>query len=103
MSAMERVMANRGVDSFHGRRLSARLRALGLVDMTAEGRMFLWEGRSIGADLIRAGLEQVRSQMIELGLITESEFERDIRLLEDNKLLNPSPTMWAVSVRCPSV
>jgi len=103
LSAMERLMANRGVDSLYGRRLSARVRSLGLVNMTAEGRMFMWEGRSIGAGLFRASLEQARSEMIQLGLITESEFERDIRLLDDNELLIPSPTMWAVSGRRPSV
>jgi SAM-dependent methyltransferase len=101
LSAMERLMANHGVDSVYGRRLSARVRSLGLVNMTAEGRMFMWEGQSIGAGLIRVNLEQVRSEMIELGLITESEFERDIRLLDDNELVIPSPIMWAVSGRRP--
>lgn len=40
--------------------------------------------------------------MIELGLIDESDFERDMRLLEDQELLIPSPIMWAVSGRRPS-
>jgi SAM-dependent methyltransferase len=101
LSAMKRLMASRGVDSLYGRRLSARVRALGLDNTTAEGRMFMWEGRSIGADLLRASLEQVRGEMIESRLITESEFERDIRLLDDSELLIPSPTMWAVSGRRP--
>jgi SAM-dependent methyltransferase len=99
LSAMERLMANRGVDSLYGRRLSARVRSLGLVNMVAEGRTFMWEGRSAGADLFRASLEQVRSEMIELGLITESEFEHDISLLDDIELLIPSPIMWAVKGR----
>jgi SAM-dependent methyltransferase len=68
LSAMERLMANRGVDSRYGRRPSARVRSLGLVDLVAEGRTFMWEGRSPGADLFRASLEQVRSEMIDLGL-----------------------------------
>jgi ubiquinone/menaquinone biosynthesis C-methylase UbiE len=99
LSAMERLMAHRGVDSFYGRRLAARVRSLGLVDIAAEGRVFMWEGRSIGLNLHRAGFEQVRNEMIELGLITASEFERDIRLLDDNELLIPSPIMWAVRGR----
>jgi SAM-dependent methyltransferase len=101
LSAMKRLMASLGVDSLYGRRLSARVRALGLVNITAEGRMFMWEGRSIGADLIRASLEQVRGEMIELGLIHQSEFERDMRRLDDSELLIPSPIMWAVSGRRP--
>jgi SAM-dependent methyltransferase len=103
LSAMKRLLVSRGVDSLYGRRLSARVRSLGLVDMTAEGRMFMWEGGSIGADLIRASLEQVRDEMIELGLIDQSEFELDMRLLDDQELLIPSPIMWAVSGRRPSI
>jgi SAM-dependent methyltransferase len=101
LSAMKGLMASRGVDSLYGRRLSARVRALGLVNMTAEGRMFMWEGRSIGADLIRASLEQVRDEMVELGLIDQAEFECDLRRLDDQELLIPSPIMWAVSGRRP--
>jgi SAM-dependent methyltransferase len=100
-SAMKRLMASRGVDLLYGRRLSARVRALGLVNITAEGRMFMWEGRSVGADLIRASLELIRDEMIELGLINQSEFERDMRRLDDSELLIPSPIMWAVSARRP--
>jgi ubiquinone/menaquinone biosynthesis C-methylase UbiE len=101
--AMEQLMARRGVDSLYGRRLAARVRSLGLVDMAAEGRAFMWEGRSAGAVLTRANFEQIRSELIELGLVTVSEFERDIRLLEDNELLIPSPIMWAVRGRRSSV
>jgi hypothetical protein len=53
-------MASRGVHSLYGRRLAARVRSRDLINMTAERRMFMLEGRSIGADLIRASLEQVR-------------------------------------------
>jgi hypothetical protein len=94
-------MANGGVDSLYGRRLAARVQSLGLVNITAEGRMFMWEGRSIGADLIRASLEQVRDEMIELGLIDDAEFERDMRRLDDQEPLIPSPITWAVSGRRP--
>jgi SAM-dependent methyltransferase len=103
LSAMHRLMANRGVDSLYGRRLAARVRSLGIIEMAAEARLFMWERRSVGIDLIRASIEQVRDEMIELGLIDEAEFERDMRRLDDQELLIPSPTMWAVSGRRASV
>jgi SAM-dependent methyltransferase len=101
LSALERLLAKRGVDALYGRRLAARVRSLGVIGMAAEARLFMWEGRSIGLDLLRASIEQVRDEMIELGLIDECEFERDMRLLDDQELLIPSPIMWAVSGRRP--
>jgi SAM-dependent methyltransferase len=81
LSAMEQLMAHRGVDSLYGRRLAARVRSLGLVGMVAEARLFMWEGRSTGVDLLRASFEQVRDEMVELGLLI------------------PSPIMWAAKGR----
>jgi SAM-dependent methyltransferase len=98
-SAMESLLSDRGADSLYGRRLAARVRSLGVTGMAAEGRLFMWEGRSIGVELLRASLEQVRDEIIKLGLISKSEFERDMRLLDDEELLIPSPIMWAVKGR----
>ena len=69
LSAMEQQMARRGVDSLYG----------------ASGR---W-----------ANFEQIRNELIELGLITESEFDGDVDLLAQYELLFPSPIMWAVRGR----
>jgi SAM-dependent methyltransferase len=102
LSAMEQLMALRGVDSLYGRRLAARVRSLGLASVTAEGRLFMWEGQSTGADLTRANFKQIRNELIELGLITESEFDRDVDLLAQYELLFPSPIMWAVRGRRPA-
>jgi len=99
LSAMEQLMALRGVDSLYGRRLAARVRSLGLASVTAEGRLFMWEGQSTGADLTLANFKQIRNELIELGLITESEFDRDVDLLAQYELLFPSPIMWAVRGR----
>jgi SAM-dependent methyltransferase len=99
LSAMEQLVALRGVDSLYGRRLAARVRSLGLASVTAEGRLFMWEGQSTGADLTRANFKQIRNELIELGLITESEFDRDVDLLAQYELLFPSPIMWAVRGR----
>lgn len=101
LSAMEKLMARHGVDSFYGRRLAAHIRSLGFSDVTAEGRVFMWEGQSRGAALMRASFEQIKSELIELGMITASEFEYDLALLDDKSLLFPSPIMWAVKARRP--
>ena len=74
-------------------------RSLGLASVTAEGRLFMWGGQSTGADLTRANFKQIRNELIELGLITESEFDRSVDLLAQYKLLFPSPIMWAVRGR----
>ena len=102
LSAMEQLMARHGVDSFYGRRLPTCIRSLGLAGMTAEGRVFMWEGQSTGTALVRASFEQIKSELIELGLITASEFEHDLALLDDKCLLFPSPIMWAVRAQRPA-
>jgi len=102
LAAMRAVMANRGVDTFFGRRLPARVRSLGLLDLVAEGRVFMYQGRSAGIDLFRASAQQLRGEMIGSGLISEAEFARDMDLLDSPDLLIPSPIMWAVKARWPS-
>ena len=84
-----------GVDLRYGRLLAGRLRAHGLRDVTSEGRVFMWPGRSIGAELTRANLEQLREVLIESGRITASELERDLARLDDDDFLVPSPIMWS--------
>jgi len=44
--AMTQLIDERGVDRKFGRRLFGRLRALGLVDVVAEGRTFIWPSGS---------------------------------------------------------
>ncbi len=101
-SAMRAVMANHGVDLLCGRRLAAHVRALGLPDVVAEGRAFMFQGRSAGIDLFRASAQQLRDEMFASGLISEAEFARDIELLDSLDLLIPSPIMWAVKARRPA-
>ncbi|HET7765046.1 MAG TPA: methyltransferase [Burkholderiales bacterium] len=89
------VLVEQGVDLRYGRLLAGRLRAHGLHDVMAEGRIFMWPGRSIGTELMRANLEQLREAMIESGKIGAAELERDLARLEDDDFLVPSPVMWA--------
>jgi SAM-dependent methyltransferase len=100
-SAMQAVMSDHGVDSSFGRRLAAHIRGCGLLDVAAEGRLFMVQGRSAGIDLLRNSMQQLRSEMIMSGQINEAEFAHDMDLLDDRDLLIPSPIMWAVKARRP--
>jgi len=101
-SAIRAVMANHGVDTLFGRRLAARVRSLGLLDMAAEGRAFMLQGRSAGIDFFCASAYQLRDEMFASDLISEAEYARDMDLLDNPDLLIPTPIMWAVKARRPA-
>lgn len=100
-AAMQRVMAARGANTRYGRDLAARMRACGLVDIRADGRMAMWQGGSTGARLFRANFEQLREELLRLGLLTQAELEDDLARLDDPRSLFPSPVMWTVCGRRP--
>jgi ubiquinone/menaquinone biosynthesis C-methylase UbiE len=93
---MHRVMTDRGVDLRYGRVVARRLQALGLTNVTAEGRMFMWRGRSAAAEMYRANIEQLRREIIETKLVTAEEVEHDLLQLNREDTVFPSPIMWAV-------
>jgi SAM-dependent methyltransferase len=99
--AMTRIMDSCGIDRKFGRRLFGRLRAHGLVDVTAEGHTFMWHNRSPGISLLRSNYEQLRSTMIDAGYITETEFNQDLAGLDDPDFMMPSPIMWTAWGRQP--
>jgi SAM-dependent methyltransferase len=92
--AMTRIMDSRGVDRNFGRRLSGRLRSHGLMDVAAEGHLFMWHSGSPGVSLLRANYDQLRSAMIEASYISEAEFDQDIARLDDPSFMMPSPILW---------
>jgi hypothetical protein len=92
---LQDILNENGVDLRYGRLLGWRLRAHGLRDVTAEGRVFMWPGRSVGTELLRANLEQLRGMLIESGRATSAELERDLARLDDSDFLVPSPVIWA--------
>jgi SAM-dependent methyltransferase len=101
--AMMRVMESRGVDRGFGRRLFGRLRAHGLEHVNAEGRTFMWQGGSPGADLLRSNYEQLRGAMIAAGYVTQQDFEKDVAQLQDPSFVAPSPILWTAYGQRPSV
>jgi SAM-dependent methyltransferase len=100
-AAMQAVMASHGFDGYYGRRLLGHLRAHGLADLSAEGRLFMFEGGTNGAHLTRAAISQTRAEMIAAGGITEAEIERELLHLNSADFMMPSAIMWAVRARRP--
>jgi len=94
-------MTANGVDLHYGRKIIGLLRAEKLVDVSSEGRIFMWTGRSSGAALLRANFEQLREAMIVSGLITEQQFAEDVAHLEGPNFIMPSPILWATWGRVP--
>ena len=100
-AVMQRVMASRGANTRYGRDLAARMRAQGLVDIRAHGRMAMWQGGSAGARLFRANFEQLREELLQTGLLTQADLDKDLAHLDDPNTLFPSPVMWTVCGRRP--
>ena len=100
--ASRRVMQDRGADDrTFGRRLFSRLRAHGLVDVAAEGSIFMWHAGSPGPSLLRANAEQLHRNMIDAGYLTEEEYTQDLIRLDDPDFIMPSPIMWTARGRRP--
>jgi SAM-dependent methyltransferase len=101
-AAMQDVLRRHSFDGYYGRRLVARLRAHDLAEISAEGRVFMYEGGTSGADLTRAAISQTRDEMIGAGAISATEIERDLLQLNGSDFMMPSPIMWAVRGRRPA-
>lgn len=93
-SAMQNVIAAAGADMRLGRSLPQRLRAAGLTDVGAEGRVLLWRGRSTGATLMRLNFEQLRDPILGTGQVTAEEYAADLVRLDDEGFEIRSPILW---------
>ena len=77
----DRVMAARG-SVYCGRQLYRYLRALGLADVRAEGRVSLLHAGTEPARWKRLSVEQLRADIINAGLATAAEIEAYFALLD---------------------
>jgi SAM-dependent methyltransferase len=100
--AVMRMLKDRGVERRFGRLLYGRLRAHGLAEVGAEGRLFMWRGGSSDVSLMRTNFKQLRADLLDAHYITEQEFAHDSARLDDPNFMAPSPTMWAAWGRRPS-
>ena len=101
-SAILQLFDERGVERRFGRLLVGRLRAHGLVEVGAEGRVSMWTGGSAGSSLMRANFEQLREALLEAHYVTQREFEEDIARLDDPDFITPSPILWSAWGRRPA-
>ena len=101
LSALNRVLEERGVELRFGRFLYGRLRALGLAEAGAQGRLWAGGGGSVVAKLVRSNFCQLRELMIERGYLTAEELEDDLRNLDDPDSLVLTPVMWSAWGRRP--
>jgi SAM-dependent methyltransferase len=93
--AVNRLLDDGGVDRLFGRRLTARLRAHGLVDVAGEARAFMWQRGCPGTALARATFELLRGALIDGMYITPKQFEEDVARLDDPDFLMPSAILWS--------
>ncbi len=89
-------------DGYFGRRLHGRFRELGLVQVSAEARMLMFDRHNGGDDLMRVNFEQIGANLIEAGLITQQQIDADLEMLTRDEFAIPSPILWSVCGRRPA-
>ena len=89
-----RVLTARGIELRYGRWLSRQLRQLGLSNVGAEASVSMWQGDSPGTRLYKLSFEELADPILRSGLISEAEFETNMRRLDDWDFVMPSPMMW---------
>ena len=89
-----RVLTARGVELRYGRWLPRQLQSLGLVNVGAEASTTMWHGDSPGTRLFKLTFEELADSILRSGLISEAEFETDMRRLDELDFLTLSPMMW---------
>lgn len=100
--AVMRILKDRGVERRFGRLLYGRLRARGLVEVGAEGRLFMWRGGSSDVSLMRTNFKQLRGDLLDAHYITEQKLDLDSARLDDPDFMTPSPIMWTAWGRRPA-
>jgi SAM-dependent methyltransferase len=96
--AFRELLRRRGVDLYFGRRIATLLRARGLRQVSAEGRAFMSLDGSIYARMQRLSLEQVRDDLLTLGLIAAEDYERDLATMQRN-FMAPLSLLWSAAGR----
>jgi ubiquinone/menaquinone biosynthesis C-methylase UbiE len=68
--AVMRMLDDRGVERRFGRLLCGRLRAHGLEEVGAEGRVFMWRGGTSDVSLMRTNFQQLRGALLDGRYVT---------------------------------
>jgi ubiquinone/menaquinone biosynthesis C-methylase UbiE len=96
-----RKYLTRNQDGYYGRRLHGRFLALGLEQVSAEGRLVMFDRRNGGSELMRVNIDQIGADLIAAGLITQRQLDEDLAKLTEEDFAIPSPIMWSVIGRKP--
>lgn len=92
--AFYEVMTSRGIDMRYGRRLPQQLRKRGLVNVGAEASMSIWQGDSPGTNMFKLSFEELADSILRSGLVSDAEFEADLKRLCQQDFRMLSPMMW---------
>jgi SAM-dependent methyltransferase len=90
-----------GLDTFFGRKMPAAMRAAGLVDVGNEGRIWVMDAGSPGAEWLRLSMDQVRARLIGPDKLTEEELNQELENLTHPAFQGLSPTIFAARGRRP--
>src|SRR5262245_8490531 len=89
------IMARSGFDPSFGRRLPSELRAAGLVDVQAEGRVRLFAGGTAETAFSRLTLTAMRERIVTSGALDADGVDRAIAAFDDPERTYVSATMIA--------
>jgi SAM-dependent methyltransferase len=92
--AFQQILTARGVNLRCGRLLPQELKANGLANVGGEANISIWSGHSAGTDLLKLSCQELREPMLASGLISQEEFEADLKRVDEQDYLMPSPMMW---------
>jgi ubiquinone/menaquinone biosynthesis C-methylase UbiE len=95
MAVMRQITDRHGLDPVWGRSLYRRFIAHGLVDVGLEGHFAVWSGDSPGARLGQANFQQIRTEAVTAGLVTDAQVDRAIAVLADPGFAFGSPVMMS--------
>jgi SAM-dependent methyltransferase len=99
--ALIELMSRAGFDPRFGRRLPSELRACGLTDVQAEGRVRVFPGGSPDTAFTRLTLVAMRERIVASGAVEERLVDRAIAAHDDPQRTYLSPTMIAAWGRVP--
>lgn len=99
--ALQALFRSRGVEARMGRWLPGMMRARGMIDIHAEGRVFMALERTVYARFHQLTVEQVKDDLMNAGLLTEADYTAATTAL-DIDYLAPTPLLWSVIGRKPA-
>jgi SAM-dependent methyltransferase len=94
LRACYQVLTARGVHMGYGRWLAYQLLGLDLVNVGAEASVSLWGAHSPGTSLFKLNFKELADPILRAGLMTEAEFEADMKRMGERDFIMLSPLMW---------